>query len=104
MNDNDSRMGTTPEEEIEVGFFRPGDAQGITALFRSVYGEGYPVRVFYDPQALTEANETGKYYSIVARNTDGKVVGVQHLFRSAPYEALYELGAGLVLRNVASWA
>jgi hypothetical protein len=99
MNDNKSKNDTAPEEHIEVGSFRPEDAEGITALFRSVYGEGYPVRVFYDPHALTEANETGTYYSIVARNASGKVMGVQHLFRSAPYEALYELGAGLVMKE-----
>lgn len=97
MNENQSENNATSEESIEVGPFRPKDAEGITALFRSVYGEGYPVRVFYDPKALTEANASGTYYSIVARNTDGKIVGVQHLFRSAPYEALYELGSGLVL-------
>jgi hypothetical protein len=99
MNDNDSKNDTTPEEHIEIGPFRPEDAEGIAALFRSVYGEGYPVRVFYDPRALTEANDTGTYYSIVARSVSGKVVGVQHLFRSAPYEALYEVGAGLVLKE-----
>jgi hypothetical protein len=99
MNDKDSKNDTTPEEHIEIGSFRPEDAEGIAALFRSVYGEGYPVRVFYDPHALTEANEKGTYYSIVARTASGKVVGVQHLFRSAPCEALYEVGAGLVLKD-----
>jgi hypothetical protein len=98
MNENQSKNDATPEEAIiEVGSFRPEDAEGIATLFRAVYGEGYPVRVFYDPQALTEANAAGTYYSIVARNDDGKVVGAMHLFRSAPYEALYEVGSGLVL-------
>jgi hypothetical protein len=99
MNDNTLKNDSAQEEHIEIGAFRPEDAAGITALFRAVYGEGYPVRVFYDPEALTEANEKGTYYSIVARNASGKVVGVQHLFRSAPYEALYELGAGLVMKE-----
>jgi hypothetical protein len=99
MNDNKSKNDTAPEEHIEVGSFRPEDAEGITALFRSVYGDGYPVRVFYDPEALTEANEEGTYYSIVARKASGKIVGVQHMFRSAPYKALYELGAGLVMKE-----
>jgi GNAT superfamily N-acetyltransferase len=96
---SDSKKDTTPEDDIEIAFFRPEDAKGIAALFRAVYGEGYPVRVFYDPQALTEANEKGTYYSIVARSGDGQIVGVQHLFRSAPYEGLYEVGAGLVLKE-----
>jgi hypothetical protein len=96
MNDNESTDSTSHYEAFEVGSFRPEDAEGIATLFRNVYGEAYPVRIFYDPQALTEANSAGTYYSIVARNPDRKVVGALHLFRSAPYEALYELGAGLV--------
>ncbi len=96
MNHDESTASTTPAEEFEVGSFRPEDAEGIAALFRAVYGEAYPVRVFYDPKALTEANSDGRYYSFVARNADGKVVGGLQLFRSAPYEALYELGSGLV--------
>lgn len=96
MNDNKSGNCTTCRDIFEVGSFRPEDAEGVAALFRAVYGEAYPVRIFYDPQALTEANSTGAYYSIVVRNADGKVVGAVHLFRSAPYEGLYELGSGLI--------
>ena len=88
-----------PAPQFEVGPFRPADAQGIVQLFRSVYGEGYPIRVFYDEKQLTEANAAGEYYSIVARTTEGQVVGVEHLFRSAPFDRLYEVGAGLVNRE-----
>jgi len=93
---SDSNQSTS---EFEVGPFRPEDAPGIVNLFRSVYGEGYPIRVFYDDKELTEANAKGQYYSIVARNMTGQVIGVQHLFRSAPYNNLYEAGAGLVDRD-----
>jgi len=93
---SDSNQSTS---EFEVGPFRPEDAAGIVNLFRSVYGEGYPIRVFYDEKELTEANTRGQYYSIVARNSAGQVIGVQHLFRSAPYNNLYETGAGLVDRE-----
>ncbi len=87
------------EEQIEIGFFRPGDAKGIVGLFREVYGDGYPIKVFYDEKALTDANAEGEYHSIVARTDSGKIVGVQHLYRSAPYKSLYETGAGLVLKD-----
>jgi hypothetical protein len=90
------RSQTEKFSQFEVGPFRPEDAHGIVSLFRSVYGEGYPIKVFCDEKKLTEANATGQYYSIVARNMSGQVVGVQHLFRSAPYKNLYEAGAGLV--------
>jgi GNAT superfamily N-acetyltransferase len=99
MNENRSSIDTSPGETIKIGPFCPEDAEGIAALFKAVYGDAYPVRIFYNPQALTEANSEGTYYSIVARREDGKVVGAMHLFRSAPYEALYEVGSGLVLRE-----
>ncbi|MBI5247945.1 MAG: hypothetical protein HY912_00490 [Desulfomonile tiedjei] len=87
------------DKHFKVDFFRPEDAEGITALFRGVYGDGYPIRLFYDPQAIKSANETGEYYSIVARNAAGMVIGVEHLFRSAPFKNLYEAGAGLVSKE-----
>jgi hypothetical protein len=87
------------QQEFEVDFFRPEDAEGIGRLFRAVYGEGYPVRILYDPKALTEANSSGEYYSIVARTTSGEIIGATHLFRSAPFKSLYEIGAGLVLKE-----
>ena len=74
-------------------------AEGIVRLFKAVYGDGYPIKIFYDAEALTRANVTGEYYSIVARTASGEVVGVQHLYRSAPYKGLYETGAGLVLKK-----
>ena len=86
-------------ETFEVGHFRPRDAAGIVRLFRAAYGDGYPIKVFYDERELTEANAEGRYHSIVARNPRGDVIGVQHLYRSAPYDRAYEAGAGVVLRE-----
>lgn len=86
------------EDGFTVGSFQPGDAEGIVRLFRAVYGEGYPIRLFYDPAAIVAANAEGRYYSIVARSPAGEVIGVEHLFRSAPCHSLYEAGAGLVLK------
>ena len=95
MNDEEK----TSPEEFEVGLFRPEDAEGIVSLFRSVYGEGYPIRMFYDPAAIAAANTAGDYYSIVARTAAGRVGGVVHLFRSAPNPDIYESGAGLVRKE-----
>jgi GNAT superfamily N-acetyltransferase len=84
--------------DIEIGLFRDGDGEGITALFREVYGEGYPIKLFYDPAAIARANAAGDYYSITARQADA-IVGVEHLYRSAPYPCVYEAGAGLVRKE-----
>lgn len=88
-----------PGQPVEVGEFSPENAAGIVKLFRAVYGEGYPVKLFYDAEALKQANASGHTYSFVARTPKGDVVGVQHLFRSGPFPSLYEAGAGLVLRE-----
>jgi len=93
-NTNRSDSGTG----LEISLFREGDGEGITALFRDVYGEGYPIKLFYDPAAIARANAAGDYYSITARQS-GEIVGVEHLYRSAPDPCVYEAGAGLVRKD-----
>ena len=97
----DNRLGNLEKatENFEVGYFRREDAEGIVRLFHAVYGAHYPIRFFYDPQAIIDANETGQYYSIVARTDSGNVIGVSHLYRSAPFPGIYESGVGLVLKE-----
>jgi len=87
------------KKSFEVGIFRPEDAEGVARLFRSVYGEGYPIKLFYDPVQLIRANREGDYYSIVARSEGGEIVGIHNLFRSAPSRDVYEWGVGLVLKE-----
>ena len=99
MTSNDQRTTPREQEPFTVDSFRPEDAEGIVRLFRAVYGEHYPIRLFYDPAAITAANREGRYYSIVARTDAGKVIGATHLFRSAPCKSLYESGVGLVLKE-----
>lgn len=101
-SDNDKPM-PQEQEPFSVGGFRPGDADGIVRLFRAVYGEGYPIRLFYDPAAITAANREGRYYSICARTASGEVIGVTHLYLSAPCKSLYEWGVGLVLKEYRNW-
>jgi hypothetical protein len=100
-SDDDKTMPLV-QKPFTVGSFHPEDAEGIVRLFRAVYGEGYPIRLFYDPAAVTEANREGRYYSIVARTDAGEVIGATHLYRSAPGKTLYEWGVGLVLKECRS--
>lgn len=84
---------------FEVGLFCPEDAEGVARLFRSVHGEEYPIKMFYDPVQLIKANQEGDYYSIVARSSDKEIIGIHNLFRSAPSRGVYEWGVGLVLKE-----
>jgi hypothetical protein len=99
MTAKNDPIQTQDGHTVVVDSFRPQDAEGIGALFRDVYGDGYPIKIFYDPEALIRANETGDCCSIVARNESGRVVGASHVFRSAPYQGIYESGAGMVLKT-----
>ena len=99
MKSDDGLAIPQGQVSFDVDYFRPEDAEGIVRLFRAVYGEHYPIRLFYDPEAIIAANVEGRYYSIVARTDEGDVIGVDHLFRSAPYPSLYEAGVGLVLKE-----
>jgi len=84
---------------FEVSLFCSEDAEGVVRLFRSVHGEDYPIKIFYDPVKLIRANQQGDYYSIVGRSSDGEIIGIHNLFRSAPSRAVYEWGVGLVLKE-----
>ena len=85
------------QQEIIVDLFRPDDAPGVAALFRAVYGEGYPVKYYYDPPQLNEAVARQDVLAIVARTRQGEVAGAMSVFRSSPNPRIYEIGAGLVL-------
>ncbi|MEW6184108.1 MAG: hypothetical protein AB1585_00035 [Thermodesulfobacteriota bacterium] len=91
-----------PVDPIEPGqpyvfdLLQPQDAEGVARLFKTVYGEGYPIRTFIDPQRLIEENKAGRVISSVARTPRGDIVGHNALFCSAPFKRIYETGAGVV--------
>ena len=59
MNHKDEKITQPEQEPFQVDEFRPEDTEGLVSLFRDVYGEGYPIRLFYDPEAIIAANRDG---------------------------------------------
>jgi hypothetical protein len=92
----DEKRDIEPGQEWEVDLFRPEDAEGVARLFRSVYGAGYPVRTYVEPQRLIEENAARRVISSVARTLRGDIVGHNALFNSAVHPGTYESGAGAV--------
>ena len=88
------------EEAIDFGIFHPHDAEGIATLFRSVYGEEYPVKLVYNPAELIAAFDRKENIPVVARAKDGRIVAHEALYRSSPNPQLYEAGQGLVLAEL----
>jgi hypothetical protein len=96
MPDMAAPVDITPGQTWEIDLFRPEDAIGVVRLFRTVYGEGYPVQAFVDPEELIRANAEKRIISSVVRTPSGDIVGHNAMFLSAPYHRIYEAGAGLV--------
>ena len=97
INEERSDSIIEPGQSFEVDLFRPEDAAGVVRLFRTVYGDGYPIQKFIKPGLLIEENAARRTISSVARTTKGDIIGHNALFNSAPYTGIYESGAGLVL-------
>ncbi len=83
-------------QEWQVSRFRPEDALGVVSLFRSVYGDSYPVQTYMDSALLIEENTALRTISIVAKTATGTVIGHNALFNSAPFAGTFESGAGMV--------
>ncbi len=97
MSQNPDPQAIEPGQEVTIDLMAPRDAPGVAALFKAVYGEGYPVDTYYHPDRLIEANRQGHIISSVARTEKGDIVGHNALFNAAPYPKVHESGAGLVL-------
>ncbi|MCE5334669.1 MAG: hypothetical protein LLG06_08745 [Desulfobacteraceae bacterium] len=87
---------TTRSAKWVIDLFRPSDAPGVARLFRSYYGEGYPIKAYTTPEKLIEENEAGRIISVVARTPDDDIVAHIAFYRIAPLGGLYEAGANLV--------
>ncbi len=81
---------------VEIDFFQNADAHGVARLFRQVYGEGYPIDIYYRPERLIEENAAGRVLSSVARTSTGEVVGHDALVLLDHATRLYENAAGVV--------
>ena len=62
--------------EYDIYRFKPEHAPGIAHTFSDVWGDTYPNSYVYEPDKLTELNETGELVSIVSvERQTGEVVG-----------------------------
>ena len=87
-----------PGLDYEVGPLRPGDGQGVSQLFYSVYGDRYPVADYYIPEAIERLNAEGKLLTVVARLSSGAIAGQGAYYRSSPpNEGVFENGQVLIV-------
>jgi hypothetical protein len=89
-----------PGQEVIIERFSPEFAEGVTKCFKAVYGEGYPIDTYINPDKLIEENDARRVISIIARTVKGEVVGHLSLFNSNPCnKKIYESGSGVVIKE-----
>jgi hypothetical protein len=90
-------MGQEIESQLIVDECRPQDTPGVSQLYRAVYGEEYPIKIYYDPENLAQALARREIFLVVSRTPQDQVVGVGALYHTAPNPDIMETGGGLVL-------
>lgn len=91
---------TTNELALDIRLMLPEDAPGVVELYRSVYGDEYPVKAVYDVEGIIRQQNSGEMIRIVGVSKQGQVLGQTAIYRACiSNPALYEEGQGIVLRE-----
>ncbi|MEA3280168.1 MAG: hypothetical protein U9Q38_06180 [Thermodesulfobacteriota bacterium] len=84
-------------QQVELRKFQAKDVEYIPALFRAVYGEGYPIKTYYNPPELLSQTEEKKIILFVVKTPGEEVVACTAFYNISPNKNLYEHGLTLVL-------
>lgn len=85
------------EASVTIRMMLPEDAPEVVELFRSIYGDEYPIKSAYDAECIIEQQNSGKMIRIVAVADDGRVVGHLAARSCLGNSVLFEETQGLVL-------
>lgn len=83
------------------------NASHVATVFRSVYGDDFPLKYVYQPDSLWTEIEEGRLVAALAFSEAGQAVGYIALYQTAPNPRLWEAGNMIVdpaykLTNVSS--
>ncbi len=88
---------TRERGEYRLRLMQDGDAPGVVALYRAIYGDHYPIREMYDPDYIIRQQEAGAMYRVVVADAAGNILGHWGMYRlQEAYPGLYEAGHGMV--------
>ena len=93
MSNTTSRV---PVSKIIIDFFRPEDAAGVSACYRAIYGDQFPVAYVYDPDQVAARNAGDDHHTVIARTPEGEVIGLIGMFRGRANKHVYEIGQLMV--------
>lgn len=79
-------------DEFQVVPVDSSNAKDVGFVFRSVYGEDFPVKDVYEPDTLVREIAAGRVTAFLAFDRNGQPAGYVSLFKSAPNPRLWEAG------------
>ena len=82
----------------KICLMRDSDAPAVVNIYRTIYGDQYPIKEMYDSRYIIAQQEEGLMYRVLARDSEGKVLAHHAMYRlKENYSGLYEGGQGMVL-------
>jgi hypothetical protein len=86
--------------DYKIRLMKEEDAPGVVNLYRTIYGDHYPIKEMYDPQYIIDQQDAGLMYRVLVVDASGKVLAQEALYRlGETYQGMYESGQGMVLRE-----
>lgn len=73
------------------------NADHVGTVFRSLYGDDFPVKDVYQPEVLSKEIQAGRLISGLAFDREGRAAGYISLFKPAPNPRLWEAASLLVV-------
>lgn len=77
------------------------NAHHVGAVFRSIYGEDFPVKDVYQPEVLEQEIRAGRLISALALDSGGRPAGYVSMFKAAPNPRLWEAANVVVVPEYA---
>ena len=80
------------DEEFQIVPVDSTNTRHVGAVFRSVYGDDFPVKDVYEPDILRREISEGRVTAALAFDQHGQPAGYVSMFKNAPNPRLWEAG------------
>ena len=90
-------LNLQPDRLFQIVAVDATNAHHVGTVFRSLYGDDFPVEDVYHPEVLSKEIQAGRLISGLAFDREGRAAGYISLFKPAPNPRLWEAASLLVV-------
>lgn len=81
-----------PDESFRIVPVDATNAHRVGEVFRSIYGDDFPVKDVYNPEVLCREIQAGRLASALAFSKEEQAAGYVSMFKTAPNPRIWEAG------------